>query len=159
MSGHVFSEIFLHLTWHTDGNVPVLRGEVESLVHRHLQNRCRETKGVFFHGVGGADDHVHLAVQIEPIVVISDLVGELKGSAAYEINRLQGRKILAWQRGYGVVSFGRRNLKWVLEYIANQRKHHASGSIFERLEASSSRGESPAEAGLQEEPAEYGSPT
>jgi outer membrane protease len=29
MGGHVFSEIFLHVTWHTDGNAPVLRGDIE----------------------------------------------------------------------------------------------------------------------------------
>jgi hypothetical protein len=93
------------------------------------------------------------------MVSISELIGELKGSCAYEINRVQGRKTLNWQRGFGVVSFGRRNLQWVLDYITNQREHHTKGTTFERLEASSSRGESPAEAGLQEEPAEYGSPT
>lgn len=30
------------------------------------------------------------------------------------------RKALEWQRGYGVVSFGKRNLEWVLDYVRRQ---------------------------------------
>jgi hypothetical protein len=41
---------------------------------------------------------------------------------------------LQWQVGYGVVSFGTRDLPWVVEYIQNQREHHARSSTHERLE-------------------------
>jgi len=60
------------------------------------------------------------------------------------------RKALEWQRGYGVVSFGKRNLEWVLDYVNRQREHHASGRVKARLEACDSPdepGASPAEAG------------
>jgi hypothetical protein len=32
------------------------------------------------------------------------------------------------------VSFGTRDLPWVIEYILNQREHHARGTVHERLE-------------------------
>ena len=80
---------------------------------------------------------------IEPFVTISDLVQELKGASAHEVNRRLGRKVLQWQRGYGVVSFGRGNLDWVLEYIRRQREHHAAGRVRERLEASDQPVEKP----------------
>lgn len=153
MSRHVYSEIYLHITWHTDENVRILQGDIETYVHQFIRNRCRDTAGVFFHAIGGTDDHIHLAIQIEPHIVLSDFIGELKGACSHETNRHSGSKILSWQRGYGVVSFGRRNLPWVQEYIQNQREHHRQGSIFARLE-----GESPAEAGCQESEADYGSP-
>ncbi len=34
----------------------------------------------------------------------------------------------------GVVSFGKRNLPWVLEYSAHQKEHHASAKVVDRLE-------------------------
>jgi hypothetical protein len=46
----------------------------------------------------------------------------------------QRNKTLQWQVGYGVVSFGTRDLPWVRAYIQNQREHHAHGEIHERLE-------------------------
>lgn len=39
------------------------------------------------------------------------------------MNVLLRRGTLAWQTGYGVVSFGKRNLPWVVDYIRNQREH------------------------------------
>lgn len=65
---------------------------------------------------------------------ISELVRDLKGGSSHEINQEVGDKLLYWQRGYGVVSFGKNNLPWVLDYLAQQKEHHRVGSVQERLE-------------------------
>jgi hypothetical protein len=46
----------------------------------------------------------------------------------------QRGKVRHWQAGYGVVSFGTGDLDWVKQYIQNQRTHHASGKVVDRLE-------------------------
>ena len=43
-------------------------------------------------------------------------------------------KVLQWQKGYGVVSFGTGDLDWVKLYISNQKEHHARGGVHDRLE-------------------------
>ena len=43
-------------------------------------------------------------------------------------------KALEWQTGYGVVSFGAKDLPWVAEYIKSQRAHHSGGKVQDRLE-------------------------
>ena len=134
MSSHVFHEIYLHFNWHVKDNRPTLTPEIEKLVHKKIMDRCRGTKGVYFHGIGGTANHIHLAVNIEPFVNISDLVKDLKGGSSHDTNEQLGEKVLYWQRGYGVVSFGKNNLPWVLEYIANQKEHHAAGRVQDRLE-------------------------
>ena len=60
----------------------------------------------------------------------------LKGSSSHEVNQKlgQGRKLLEWQAGYGVVSFGTKDLEWVINYIRNQKEHHQKGTTVERLE-------------------------
>jgi len=77
---------------------------------------------------------VHVVFSIEPSVCISELLGALKGGSSHDINEEAKRISLQWQRGYGVVSFGRKNLPWVLDHVARQREHHASGAVHERLE-------------------------
>lgn len=134
MASHVFHEIYLHFNWHTKDDQPILTGNVEELVHRLITERCRKTKGVYFHGIGGTETHIHLAVNIEPFVTISDLVQDLKGGSSHDANQQLSETLLYWQRGYGVVSFGQKNLPWVLDYIANQKEHHAKGRAQERLE-------------------------
>lgn len=75
-----------------------------------------------------------MAINIEPYVTISELVGELKGFSSHEFNKRERMKRLEWQRGFGVVSFGARNLPWVQDYIARQKEHHSTGRLEERLE-------------------------
>jgi putative transposase len=64
----------------------------------------------------------------------SELIGQWKGSSSFEINKQAGQKVLQWQAGYGIVSFGTKDMEWVTAYIRNQKEHHASGQTFERLE-------------------------
>lgn len=135
MAGHAYHEIFLHFNWHTKDNAALLRGPVEAEAHRQLAEKAARMKGVTLLEIGGTDDHVHLAIRITPTVTISELVQELKGASSHEVNRVLGQKVLEWQRGYGVVSFGAANLGWVRAYIRGQREHHAPGGrLTPRLE-------------------------
>lgn len=98
--------------------------------------RQAETPGAFVHEIGGIETHVHMAVSIRPTLLISEFIGQLKGGSSHDVNQAIGRnqKVIEWQAGYGVVSFGTRDMPWVVEYIRNQREHHARGTVHERLE-------------------------
>jgi putative transposase len=136
MSRNYYSEINLHLVWHTKNSLPLLTPQVEQLAHRLLKKRIVDTPGAFVHEIGGVENHVHLAVTIPPTLLISDFIGQLKGGSSHDVNQAAGRghKVLEWQGGYGVVSFGTRYLEWVVEYIRKQREHHGRGTTQERLE-------------------------
>ena len=134
MAAHVFHEIYLHLNWHVKDDRPTLKPGIEPVVHEIISERCRKMNGMYLHGINGTETHVHIAVNIEPSVTISEMVKELKGGSSHDANSKWNKKLLYWQRGYGVVSFGRSNLPWVLEYIAKQKEHHARENVKERLE-------------------------
>jgi putative transposase len=136
MSRNYYSEINLHLVWHTKNSLPLLAPQVEPLAHRFLKKRIVETPGSFVHEIGGIETHVHLAVTVPPTLLISEFIGKLKGGSSHDVNQAiaRGQKVLQWQTGYGVVSFGTRDLPWVIDYIRNQREHHARGTMHERLE-------------------------
>ncbi len=136
MTRNYYSEINLHLTWHTKDSLPLLTTQAEPLAHRHVKQRLVNTEGVYVHEIGGTETHMHVAVTILPTVLISELVGQLKGGSSHDVNKEIGRrdKTLQWQAGYGVVSFGTGQLDWVKAYIRNQRRHHSQGKVQDRLE-------------------------
>lgn len=136
MSRNYYSEIHLHMVRHTKESSPLLTPAVEVFTHDYLRQRVVRTPGAYVHAIGGTANHVHLAITIPPTLLISDFIGQLKGSSAHEANQQVGRMrmVLEWQAGYGVVSFGTRNLNWVIAYIRNQKEHHAQGTIVDRLE-------------------------
>src|SRR5262245_55491321 len=94
------------------------------------------TPGVYVHEVGGIATHVHLCLTVPPTLLLSDFIGQLKGASAHEANQMlgDGRKLLEWQTGYGVVSFGTKALEWVKRYVRDQRQRHARGAVESRLE-------------------------
>jgi putative transposase len=136
MSRNYYSEINLHIVWHTKNSSPILTPTLEPVAHRVLRQRIVATPGAFVHEIGGTETHVHLAVSIVPTITISDWIGQLKGGSTHDVNEHSGRqyKPLQWQSGYGVVSFGTGDLQWVRSYVRNQREHHQAGTIFDRLE-------------------------
>ena len=149
MSRKAYSEINLHITLHVKDDIPVLRAEIEVQVHRTLRGQAVNEPGVFLHEIGGTDDHVHLVASIPPTLLISEWIGQLKGSSSHYINHhIANRKVLEWQSKYGVVSFGTKDLPWVVEYVRCQREHHAKGKTHERLERTEIEDEwKPAQAG------------
>ena len=136
MSRNYYSEINLHIVWHTRESLPLLVPHVEAETHHYLKGRLFNTPHVYCHEIGGTDNHVHLVGRVAPTVLISDLIGKLKGSSSHEMNQKFGelRKVLEWQSGYGVVSFGTKDLDWVRRYVRTQQEHHARGKVFDRLE-------------------------
>lgn len=142
MPRNVYSEINLHFIRHTKENAPVLEGSIEKHLYDFLRARALQTPGLYFHDICGVEDHAHLVVSVPRTLLISDWIGQMKGSSSHYINhRIANRHLLDWQTGYGVVSFGTGDLPWVISYVRNQKQHHAKGTIQERLE----RGEAEAD--------------
>lgn len=134
MPHNVYSEIHLHLTWHTKHGA-VIEPEFERQLHGFIRDYASRTQGVHVHAINGVADHTHLAVGIPPTLNISEWLGQLKGASAHHVNhRLSNRRTFGWQAGYGVVSFGTKDLPWVVGYIEHQKEHHAAGKIHDRLE-------------------------
>ena len=133
-TSHVYSEIFIHLNWHCKSNYPFIHPELEPALYAYVENYCNKTKGIQFFGIGGTQDHIHLVIQMEPLVCLADWVGKVKGASSHDLNLQLGKASLSWQRGYGALSFARRDMKGVLRYVANQKDHHAKGSINEVME-------------------------
>ena len=135
MSNNVYAEINLHFVWHVKGSDPLISEAIEPQLHRFLRSYSLKTEDLVFHEAGGTETHVHIAVTIPPTLPIAEWIGKLKGASSHYVNHeLVNRKILEWQRGYGVVSFGTKNLQWVINYIRNQKEHHRKGTAVERLE-------------------------
>ena len=129
MSVRVYSEINLHITWHTKNSLPMIDSKMQADLFAFLKNKIVETRGAYFHAIGGIETHGHIGCSVKPSVHIDEWVGQLKGASSFEMG-----KGLQWQAGYGIVSFGTKDLKWVVDYVRDQREHHSRGTIFDRLE-------------------------
>jgi len=136
MSRNYYSEINFHIVWHTKNSLPLLTPTVEPIAYRALRKRIVDTSGAFVHEIGGIETHVHIAVSVPPTLTPSEWIGQLKGGSSHDVNQQTNTrdKVLQWQTGYDIVSFGTKDLPWVIAYINNQREHHAKKTVVDRLE-------------------------
>ena len=138
MSNSVYSEINYHITWHTKTSLPTITERIEDRLYHYLSHKILETPGTLLHAIGGIQTHIHIGVSLQPNILVSDWIGKLKGSSSHYINHEVQPKALEWQRGYGIVTFGTKDLQFVIDYINNQKEHHKKGTIYDRLEKYSS---------------------
>ena len=130
--------LFYHFVWGTKHGEPLIDPQFEQGLYRAIGAKVADLGGIL-HAVGGISDHVHLAVSVPPKTALSTFIGQVKGSSAHFVNHeIRPGYAFYWQDEYGVVSFGERQLSWVVRYVRDQAQHHAQGSALGRLECVSS---------------------
>ena len=127
-------QLFYHLVWPTHENEPLLLATSAPHVHALIRQRV-QTLGGTLYAVGGQPDHVHLVVAVPPQIALSLFVGQVKSWTTRRINRdaiLSER--FAWHQSYGVVTFDRARLPYVIAYVEEQATHHGEGTTIPALE-------------------------
>jgi putative transposase len=135
MPRNVYTEINLHLVWHTKESRFLIKPEMRETVYDVIRRRACSEAGVFVHEIGGTMNHIHMAVTIPPTLLISEWIGKVKGGSSHDLNDMPiFGGLFEWQTGYGVVSFGAKDLPWVVAYVRKQIRHHQENTWEDRLE-------------------------
>ena len=115
------SNILLHIVFSTKHRQPLIDERIERELAKYLATACN-TLGCPAHGIGGADDHIHIACSLGRAVAVSKLVQEIKQDSSQWM-KTNGREYgeFAWQNGYGAFSIGQSQLDDLRTYIARQR--------------------------------------
>ena len=132
---HSFQRLRYMLVLKIRDGAPLLRGEVERVVHRRLEDRLRH-HGAHVRLVGGDEDHVHVALDIPGSVVPHELVCKAKAETTGWVRRRFPHLGFGWEPGYAMSTLqgsGPFDQK-ILDYIANQRRHHAEDDLIPHLE-------------------------
>ncbi len=125
--------LYVHLTWTTLQRQALINRDVEAFLRRFLP---RETQrhGARLLALGVVADHVHVVLRLAAVNNIPRMVQGFKGASARVANRegLTPRAPLRWAEGYDLRSVGVRQLRTVIEYVANQANRHPNLAISPR---------------------------
>jgi len=68
-------------------------------------------------------------------MVVGDLLGTLKGPSSYFLNQeLEIANFFRWQEGFGLSAVSFRDLRRVIRYVQNQKRHHSERDWLPELE-------------------------
>jgi putative transposase len=123
-----------HGIWSCKNRAPLITPELEPELYKYLRGKGLEL-GAIMHEVGGIEDHTHVVFSLPPKFAIAEFIGKLKGASSHWVTHvLKHPGEFDWQRGYGVLSFGDKNLPAVIAYAQNQKEHHRQQTINEAME-------------------------
>lgn len=128
-----YTELYFHFVWSTHERRPLLTDDLEARVHRLIRCKC-EALGVRVHALNGTADHVHLAASVPTSLALADLMHDIKGASSRMVNQHLGQPLFSWQERYGALTFAKRDLSAVVRYIDNQKEHHATAKLSEKME-------------------------
>ena len=128
------AQVYLHIVFSTKGRAPFLRDpDLRQRTHAYLAGACNNL-GLSVLKVGGVEDHVHIACRFPRTTTIADGMRDLKrDSAKWLKKREPSLGDFQWQEGYGVFSVSPSHLPALLEYVANQERHHRKESYQDEL--------------------------
>lgn len=123
---HTYAQNVIHVVFSTKDRRKLIAVEFRPKLWAYVAGICKNL-GIFTHGIGGMDDHVHLLVQIPPAMALAKAVMSIKANSSRWAD--DGSTELEWQRGYGAFSVSASLVPTVLRYIRNQDAHHAKMSF------------------------------
>ena len=125
--------LYYHIVWGTKNREPLITPACDEVIQRSIRLHCQDYSALV-HAIGTMPDHVHLAVSIPPRVSLSDFMHRIKGASSHLIRDSQRFREFSWQPEYGVISFHEDLLPKIVDYVLNQRQHHAQNQLRPALE-------------------------
>ena len=122
--GHTYTHLLIHLIFGTKGRIPYLRPSVRTNVLAYMAGIARQIGGREVL-INGMPDHVHIYLQLPPVINVADAVKAIKAHSskwAHE-ERILPRSF-AWQTGYAAFSVSPSNAGKTIRYIQDQESHH-----------------------------------
>jgi putative transposase len=128
-----FWRLYYHLVWSTKQRLPIITPDKEAELYGYIIGKANYLNCIT-HAINGTENHIHIVTSIPPNLSISEFIKIIKGSSSRHWNNSFSSEQLYWQEGYGVFSLGSKQLETAVNYVKNQKIHHAQGTAIASLE-------------------------
>ena len=127
-------KLYYHIVWGTKNRLPLIEPAWESELYGYMWGKA-VALGCIPHAINGMTEHTHVVISIPPKLPVTALIGQLKGASSHRLNEVfVSHHSFAWQNEYGVFSFSEKSLQSVVNYVKNQKIHHAEKRLIHHLE-------------------------
>ncbi len=126
-----YAKVYIQAVFAVKYRQALINDSFSASLYRYMGGLIKE-KGHIPLKINGMPDHIHLAISLRPRESISDLMRFVKANSSRWINQ-QGflECKFAWQRGFGVFSYGESQVPRLKRYIENQKIHHQKRTFKE----------------------------
>ena len=132
---NTYTALHYHVIFSTKNRERWITSDIEPRIWGYLGGIARENRIVPL-TIGGVEDHVHLVLNLPPLLSISKALQLLKGGSSKWIHdTFPALRGFGWQDGYGAFTVSKSNLVEVIKYVADQQGHHRHKTFQEEFRA------------------------
>ena len=129
-----YTQLYVHAVWATWDRLPLITPEIELRLYGVIHEKCRELNAYPL-ALGGIEDHLHLLTRLPTTLAVATLAKEVKGSSSHLISHeITPDKFFKWQGAYGAFTLAKADVPRVIDYIRNQKQHHANQNLWQDWE-------------------------
>jgi REP element-mobilizing transposase RayT len=120
---HTFTNLLTHVIFSTKDREPLITAALHDDLLAYLGGIVREVGGVL-RASNARSDHVHLLCSLPPTAATADALRLVKTNSSRWVHGSRDYPGFDWQTGYGAFSVSQSQAPAVVQYIADQEKHH-----------------------------------
>ena len=118
---HTYAQNVVHVVFSTKDRRKAIDREFRPQLWAYVTGICRNLD-IYVHSIGGTEDHIHILLQVPPVLTLSKTVATIKANSSRWAGE-EGHKFV-WQQGYGAFSVSASVIPVVVRYVQNQEAHH-----------------------------------
>lgn len=129
-----YTKLLYHIVFRPKNSIQAIPIAHEEILYRYIWGFLKN-KGCVLNHIGGMPDHIHLLVQIPPVLSLSDFMRDLKTSTHRYMCGQKDKFPLfdGWGKSYCALSCSVSEKDRIAEYIKNQKAHHQRMNFQDEL--------------------------
>ena len=128
---NTYTQIHIQFVFAVKYREGLIRIDWKERLHQFITGIFQENKHKMMQ-INSMPDHIHILIGMRPDQSISSLIQNVKTESSKWIKAQDpGKRLFAWQEGYGAFSYGKSQVPDVIRYIQNQEAHHKKETFLE----------------------------
>ena len=116
-----YEKLVYHVILTTKRKRKLITKRNEGAIYQALKQDLRRS-GAHIYAINGVPDHVHILCSIPPHRSVSRVIA----SAKFSSSSVGTAPTLRWSDGFGILTANPRDLGRLIDYVANQKRHHSA---------------------------------
>ncbi len=128
-----YTRLLYHLVFRTKYSIPAIDIMYETELYRYIWGFIKNKNSILYR-IGGMPDHLHLLIELSATLALADFVRDLKNSSGKWLRENpQFPLFQGWGTGYAAFTYSLNEKETIINYIKNQKEHHATVSLEEEI--------------------------
>jgi len=125
-----YRQIFYQIVFATKHRKPSINPRYDQDLYKYIWGIIKN-KNCKLYRINGIEDHIHIMSDLHPSISLADYVREIKVESSVWMKETgKFPEFDAWQVGYGAFTYSIREKEVIMNYIRDQKRHHANECFY-----------------------------